>query len=509
MKKIIKTGFKTGLNFTLAFVVLFLFTFFKTKDKKQKPNILFIMTDEMRWDFMGVAGHTIVKTPALDRLADDGFYFHRTYTPHPVSVPARNTLFTSRYASVTGAERNNCNTRQGEFFLPSILQHFGYRTAISGKLHFNPKGPAYGFDEFYSYRDEGPDSLNWYNTYLFEKFGSQGPYPSVEGTRIYPNDPLGKDLGKYSRDSKHYEENWITMHASDFLSRQTKEEPWFLFVSFNRPHSPSVLPDPYYSMYKNAELKPLKITGELRRKDFPKSIKEQRHIIEDPEMADKLIRSYMGAITMVDDKISELIKILKVKGMYENTIIVFVADHGNMLGDKGRWFKGHMYEGSSRVPFIMKVPEGQVGVTGKGMKVEQIVELTDIMPTLLDLLDVKSEVNGMQGQSLLPLLKNDTTGCRNSAFGNLGDETMCVEGDYKFIYYSNNKEKEWEVFNLRTDPTESNNLSETGNIKVKLPGIKNKMEAILHQNPGPLKVKGMVLPEYARNPRPPLCLNPL
>ena len=158
---------------------------------------------------------------------------------------------------------------------------------------------------------------------------------------------------------------------------------------------------------------------------------------------------------------------------------------------------------------ILKPSEGQPGLTGKGRKVEQIVELTDIMPTLLDLLGVKNEVHGMQGQSMLPLMKNDTTGWRNTAFGNLGEETMYVEGDYKFIYYSNSKEKEWNVFNLRTDPSESNNLAETDYIKAKLPGVKSKMDTIMQQNPGPLKVEGMELPEYARNPRPPTCLNPL
>ena len=132
--------------FILLVPVLFILISCQEQDNS-KPNILFLMCDEMRWDCMGVSGHPVVQTPYLDGLAREGFHFPRAYSPHPVCVPARITLFTSRYGTVTEVMNNNHSAASGEFYLPSILQHYGYSTCISGKLHFNPVGSAYGFDE--------------------------------------------------------------------------------------------------------------------------------------------------------------------------------------------------------------------------------------------------------------------------------------------------------------------------------------------------------------------------
>ena len=490
------------------FLYLFVLTgllFSACSKKTELPNILFLMTDEMRWDCMGVSGHPVVRTPSMDGLAEEGFLFSRAYSPHPVCVPARITLFTSRYGMVTGVMNNSHAAIQGEFYLPSILQYYGYRTGISGKLHYNPVGSAYGFDEFYSYRQEGPDSLNWYQTYLQQQVGSRAIYPAVEGSKPYPDDPLGGDLGLYLHAPEHYETNWITSRALDFLRRQKADTPWFLFVSYNRPHSPSVLPEPHHSMYKDAALEIPELPGPYTRKEWAGAGARERHVVIEPDMADKMIRSYLGAISLVDDNIGKLLKLLAVKGMDENTIIVFTADHGNLLGDKGLWFKSPMWDGSSRIPMIMKVPEPLLEGIQPGRNVEEVVELTDIMPTLLELIGVKDKVAGMQGESMVPLLVNEPEDWRNYSFSKLthpylGDQMMIVEGDYKFIHYDKDGKIRWEVFNMVKDPDESLNLADEKEIQNMLPGIKSRMEAKVNERPDPLSVEGMPLPAYAEIP---------
>lgn len=470
---------------------------------KRKPNILFIMTDEMRWDYLGVAGHPAIKTPNLDKLANSGYYFPRAYSPHPVCVPARVTLFTSRYGSVTGVRGNGNNTNQGEIFLPSILQHFGYSTGISGKLHFHPRGHAYGFDEFYSYTGEGEVVENTYLHYLKKQFGSISKYPTAEGTKPFPDDPLGADLGLFRHSTEHYESHWITRHAVDFLRRQSDEKPWFLFLSYNRPHSPSVLPEPYFSMYRDANIEVPELPGRFTRKDAELLGARERHIVEDPEMAEKMIKSYMGAITLVDDRVGEVLDLLEKRGWRDNTIIVFTADHGNLLGDQGRWFKGPMWEGSSRIPLIICVPETLQEKAGNPRKIDEIVELTDIMPTLLDLAGLKNKVEGMQGESLKHLIEERKEGWRNYAFGSLGNQLMIVEGDYKYVHYKNKPGlPEWEVFNLKEDPKEKVNLAEREGVREMLPPILERMQKIEAEQPLPMNVEGMALPEYASYQRP-------
>jgi arylsulfatase A-like enzyme len=396
---------------------------------------------------------------------------------------------------------NNHSAVKGEFYLPSILQHYGYRTCISGKLHFKPAGSAYGFDEFYSYRTEGPDSLNWYPTYLQQNVGSRGIYPSVEGSKPYPDDPLGGDLGKYLHDPEHYETNWITRNALDFLGRQDADKPWFLFVSYNRPHSPSVLPEPHYSMYDDADLDIPELPGPYTREEWAGAGARERHVVVEPEMASKLIRSYLASISLVDDNIGKLLDLLTEKGMDENTIVVFTADHGNLLGDKGLWFKSPMWDGSSRIPMIMKVPETVLEGVKPGRKVVEIVELTDIMPTLLELIKVQDNVQGMQGKSMVPLLEGNAESWRNYSFSMLthpylGDQLMIVEGKYKFIHYDKDGQTRWEVFDMEEDPDEALNLAEMTEIQEMLPAIKSRMEDIVSDRPRPLTVDGMDIPAY-------------
>ena len=185
-----------------------------------KPNILFIMVDEMKWNVMSCAGHPIVKTPHLDRLAREGTRFETAYTVAPICTPSRYSFFTGRYAHVHGATDNNTPPREPQLLLPSILKHHGYQTAISGKLHFIPNNRDYGFDYFWSFAGEGPGRLPSWPQDIEKKHGRDAAR-RLE-VRPFPDDPLGRDLGKLGYPKEDAQTFWIPTAPSIFSASATR-----------------------------------------------------------------------------------------------------------------------------------------------------------------------------------------------------------------------------------------------------------------------------------------------
>lgn len=425
-----------------------------------KPNILFIMVDEMKWNVMSCAGHSIVKTPNLDRLAKEGTRFATAYTVAPICTPSRYSFFTSRYAHVHGATDNSTPTREPQLLLPAILQHAGYQTAISGKLHFIPSGPDYNFESFWSFAGEGPRKLPAWPEEVDKKHG-RGSSRRLE-IQPFPDDPLGRDLGKLPYPKEDAQTFWITDRAVEFLNQWPKERPFFLFVSYLDPHSPSHLCEPYWSMFDAAKM-PLPATF---KQDPSKEAKTQanRHEVNDPEIVQALTAAYFAKVTMVDDNIGRLLDQLGKLGLAENTLIVFTADHGNMLGDLNRWFKGAMYEGSTRIPLLMKAPAASpfAAQFNRGTVVTSIVQNIDVMPTLCEIAGVPLPPQGIQGRSLTALVSGKTTGWPERAFAERGS-SMVRTAQYKFIRNERKNERhgggESELYDLTQDPMEVNNLA--------------------------------------------------
>lgn len=425
-----------------------------------KPNILFIMVDEMKWNVMSCAGHPIVKTPNLDRLASEGTRFATAYTVAPICTPSRYSFFTSRYAHVHGATDNSTPTREAQVLLPAILKHAGYQTAISGKLHFIPSGPDYGFDSFWSFAGEGPHKLPTWPEAVEQKHG-RGSSRKL-AIQPFPDDPLGRDLGKLTYPKEDAQTFWITDRAVEFLNQRDHERPFFLFVSYLDPHSPSHLCDPYWSMF-DADKMPLPPTF---KQDPSKEAKTQanRHEVNDPAIVKALTAAYFAKVTMVDDNIGRLLDRLRKLGLEENTLIVFTADHGNMLGDLNRWFKGAMYEGSTRIPLLLKAPPATpvAAQFNRGAVVTNIVQNIDVMPTLCEIAGVPLPAEGIQGRSLTPLVSGKAEGWPERAFAERGS-SMIRTAQYKFIRNERKNERhgdgQSELYDLTQDPLEVHNLA--------------------------------------------------
>lgn len=458
-----------------------------------RPNILFIMVDEMKWNAMSCAGHPIVKTPHLDRLAGEGTRFATAYTVAPICTPSRYSFFTGRYAHVHGSTDNSTPPREPQLLLPAILKHHGYQTAISGKLHFIPNNLAYEFDYFWSYGGEGPRKLPTWPQDVENKYGRNAARRLQ--VQPFPDDPLGRDLGKLAYPKQDSQTFWVTDRAVDFLRVRDKGRPFFLFVSYLDPHSPSHLCEPYWQMF------------DARKMPLPPTFKQDasgasptaanRHEVHDPKIVQAMTAAYYAKVTMVDDNVGRLLSQLHTLGLAENTLIVFTADHGNMLGDLNRWFKGVMYEGSARIPLLIKAPPRSplAARFNRGAVIDNIVENIDVMPTLCELAGVPCPAQGVQGRSLAGLVAGQADRWKDVAFAERNSAMIRTPG-YKLIQ---NDEKAgrrgggaYELYDMLHDPQETRNLAGDAAHAATVKDLAARLDAWRNDHPPVPVIQGLV-----------------
>ncbi len=475
---------------------------------RNRPNVLFIMADQMRWDVLGCAGHPICRTPVLDAMAARGVRFSNFYTAAPTCTPARYSLFSGRHVHVHNGWSNGWPTRDGEIFLPSILKHYGYATAIAGKLHFAPKEESFGFDDFRSYRAEGPTPERGYDAYMTRKYGDAYQRNRIEEGTAY------KGVGRFADPPEDYDTSWITaqsIEALDLLAQSGK--PWFLFASYHDPHSPFVEPEPYFSMYERESipLRPIPPENRRLRRDA-RGTQERAHVIDDPEIVQAITAVYYGSTTHVDHDAGILLDALAERGLADNTIVLFLSDHGDMMGDRGRMNKQVMYEGAAHVPLVMQIPESIHPALAPGRVVDEITGHVDILPTVLDLCGLPIP-QGMQGKSLVPLCAGNAAGWPNEAFAAVraapfvrqeaymvGKKRMLRTPAYKLIDYGADFRTQWELFNMADDPGETRNLANDTGCRSVLRALAARLDALQAEAPPPVRVPGMPTPSYAYVP---------
>ncbi len=475
------------------------------------PNVLLLMADQMRWDVLGCAGHPICKTPALDAMAARGARFANFYSAAPICTPARYSVFNGRHVPVHEGWWNGLPTRDGEIFLPSILRHYGYATAIAGKLHFDPKEDPFGFDDFRTFRAEGPTPERGYEAYMKGKYGKLDRDRIEAGTCPWPDDPHGRGVGLFADPLEDIDTSWITrqtLEALDLLEQSGK--PWFLFASYHDPHSPFVEPEPYYSMYDREAIPLREIPPEIGRlRRDARGSQEVNHLIDDPEMLREITAIYYAATTHVDHDIGIVLAELDKRGLTDNTIIMFMSDHGDMMGDHGRMYKQAMYEGAVHVPLIVQVPESvRPGLT-PGRVVDEVTGHVDIVPTVLDLCGLPVP-EGVQGKSLAQLCAGKTAGWPNEAFSwmlgvphtrqeayMLGTKLMLRTPAYKLIDYGAEFHTRWALYDMAADPGETRNLAGDPAHAAVLQALAERLAAWQHETPPAMRVPGMATPSYS------------
>lgn len=463
----------------------------------ERCNILFIMADQFRRDALGcTAGH--YWTPALDALAAEGVSFRRAVTNAPDCIPARWALATGLYPHQTGIWSN------GQVALaPSAwnwikaLRDAGYRTSLFGKTHFHesahPSGDlrdglalmqAYGFDDV----DEiaGPrGSMHTLSnmTELWRRAGLWEPYRrdfeerfATKPYLVRPS-PLGQG---------HYYDTYVGQRATEYLSRCAEREPWFCWVSFGGPHEPWDAPRPYDTLYEPADMpKPIErmrdgdTVGGLLARIFKKAPLQAPPLT--PMEIAEMRANYAGNVRLIDDQIRSMTDMVKAQRCYENTLIIFTSDHGEMNGDHGLIYKRNFLASAVEIPLILR-PPGSIAFSGVS---EALVELMDVGATVLDYAGLPF-APACGARTLRPLIEQRTGEHRAFVVSEFGGHTMVADQWGKAEF--DPERRPTLLFERDADPNELTNLVGNGRSETLAATIEGHWHEHLRQNSGTFRV---------------------
>ncbi len=346
-----------------------------------RPNVLILMTDQQRFDCLGANGNRILRTPHLDRLASQSANFRHAFVQSPVCVPSRVSYFTGRYAHCHRNRVNYTPCDSREVFWQRLMKGAGYRTGSVGKLHYWPPtrehAASTGWDHVYL--DDGVPKTDPYSDYVRWKQAND-PQPSVHYNAVLP----GSRNPFHGATDYRYSPTWWTGMQTVELLREfaASPKPFFLFSSFFKPHSPYTVPEPFASLYDGVDIPlPLQVPLETIQA-LPKPVRTQilrgRFYDMDRGRLQWIYRSYYGAVSMVDEQIGKILEELDRGGKADNTIVIFVSDHGDQLLEHGLPEKNVFFEASVRVPCLIRYPAR----VSPGVR-EELLESIDLLPTVL------------------------------------------------------------------------------------------------------------------------------
>jgi choline-sulfatase len=424
-----------------------------------KLNILFIMDDQHRGDCLGCDGHPVVQTPHLDQLAAEGARFTSAYSSTPTCTPARAALLTGLSPWNHGMLGYASVPEQYPYEMPTALKEAGYYTCSIGKNHWTPQRNKHGLDECIldeSGRAQNPEFKSDYRCW----FSSVAPTQDPDATGIGFNDYTARP---FALDEHLHPTRWTGDVAVNFLEQYDKEQPFFLKVSFARPHSPYDPPQRFWDLYKDAEIPERHIGDWAGRFEARSSDRDDLwHGDLGAEAARTARIGYYGNITFIDEQIGRMRDVLEARGMLENTLILFVSDHGDMTGDHHLWRKSYAYEPSARVPMIIRWPESLVEAS-RGQVREEPVEIRDIFPTFLDATG-SAPARELDGKSMLELARGNAGDWRawidlehDVCYGKNNHWTALTDGKTKYIFHAFDGEEQ--LFDLANDPGEIHDLA--------------------------------------------------
>ena len=427
------------------------------------PNILFIMTDQHRWDYLGCYGADFVTTPNIDRLAASGLRFTNAFTNAPLCAPARIGLATGLHPARIGALDNSSYLPQHLSSYYQRLRDGGYRVGCVGKLDL-AKPDAYNG----RYGDR-PPVYRWGFTHPEEV---EGKMHAALGDPSAPHGPYTRYLRERGRLTSFCEDyrrraeaGWIlgvshdsVLPTEDFhdvyigrravrwIENIADDFPWHLFVSFVGPHDPFDPPREYAERYRGAAM-PEAIPKSQHGK--PQWIRNREKEFDAPELA-QIRRQYCALIELIDDQVGALLDALETRDMLDNTIIVFSSDHGEMLGDHGLFQKGTPYEPAIHIPLIVAGP----GIDG-GRTSDALVDMSDLNPTICALAGVDAAPD-MDARSFEQILRGGQETHRREIMTALTNFACLRTASAKFV---DNCEDMPELYDLERDPGESRNIA--------------------------------------------------
>lgn len=419
------------------------------------PNILFMMVDQMRADYMGCAGNEWIQTPHLDRLASEGTRFSQCVTPVPVCMAARHSFMTGQRCATHGRSANNVPDPDPlHETVMQLLGFAGYRTRAIGKMHFRPVRRHHGFHRM-ELMEEIPDFRQDDDYLMYLQENGYGHKREVHGVRN-----LLYHLPQVSViPEEHHGSTWVADRTIDFLSKN-RDKPFFCWSSWIAPHPPWNPPEPFASMYKNEDM-PLPVHWDRDIETLPPRHRGMTNFCDMGHAPDERLQRvkalYSGSISHIDKGVGRILHALDELGLAENTLVIFTSDHGELLGDHQMWQKGVPFEASVNVPLLARFP----GKLDAGVVNEDLVSLLDLMPTMLDIADVVyPNEKGLAGDSLLVRDGGGLAEPRDDYVVEIGrgaSRWLSLRGKkWKYNYWLADG---WEeLYDLETDPEEAHNL---------------------------------------------------
>ncbi|MFB6135515.1 MAG: sulfatase [Halobacteriaceae archaeon] len=445
---------------------------------EDRPNVLWITTDQQRFDTLGCYGNDWVSTPNLDELASRGVRFERAYCQSPVCTPSRASFLTGRYPRTTRCRSNGFPIPEEEVLVPRLLTEAGYRCGLSGKLHLSPfntteTDPA--VEEPARRIDDGYASFHWSPSPPSKFHAPTNEYEqwlTRQGVEFERESIAESEYATTSVPAEYHQTTWCVDRAVDFVETMGRREagrPWLFSVNVFDPHlafdPPEAYLEPYLDRLEEVPL-PNYEAGELDDKPAAQRVQSEDDWFHFAEMDDadhRAVRAaYWAMVDLIDDQVGRLLDALDESGQRDETLVVFMSDHGELLGDHGMYTKGpFFYEPSVRVPLVFEGP----GVA-EGVETDALVELVDLAPTLLEAAGVDRPL-GMQARSLWPLLRGEADEGRDAVYSEYyvdqhpaSDDaeqllTMVRTDRYKLV--RSHATGEGELYDLDADPTETTN----------------------------------------------------
>ena len=456
------------------------------------------MSDQHRGDCLGADGNSVIHTPNLDRLAAGGVRFRCAYSSTPTCTPARAALLTGMSPWSHGLLGYGKVAERYPVELPRLLSEAGYYTTGIGKMHWTPQRNLHGFHQTIldeSGRVESPDFRSDYRSWLWSEAPEANPEPSGIDWNGYAAKP-------FPLPERLHPTAWIGETAVRFLRDYRRPEPWFLKVSFERPHSPYDPPARWMARYRDAALPPAR-AGEWAAKYRPRS--DSGPAIWHGDLGAQAVRSarqgYYGSVSFVDEQIGRILSAVDAKGALRDTVILFLADHGDMLGDEYLWRKGYAYQPASRIPMLLHWPGGLERST-RGRVIANPVEIRDVLPTFLDAAG-KSIPKEVEGASLLALARNPDRAWRpwidlehDVVYSPDNHWNALTDGLWKYIFHANTGQEQ--LFHLAKDPYELADLSGDSQSDGELREWRSRLIAHLAPRGEPWVVRGQLGIRHAR-----------
>jgi arylsulfatase len=428
----------------------------------EKPNVLLICTDHWPGRLGGWTGASCVQTPTIDRIASNGITFSNAYSACPICVPARRTLMTGLGTRGHGTRSNKSIPMPDAPTIADCFREQGYQTCAVGKLHVSPQRSRIGFDDVISC-EEGRHPVDMPDDW--ELFLADRGYRGMQYARgATQNDYL---VTPWHLPDDCHPTSWAAREMSRTLVRRERDRPGFWYLSFIGPHPPIWPIAPFLQQYEHLGI-PEPVMGtwmENLRSHLPQILEGKQNNLAPcgapPEAIAWVRRAFFATMTQIDYQIRAVIGTLRQERLLQNTVIAFTSDHGDMLGNHGLWGKTVFYEGSTKIPFIIS-PPNSLDVGERGRTDNRLVELGDMVPSLLELCGIPVP-SGVEAKSVFSETHRDLL------FGEFGDRhsatRMIRKGSYKLIYYADGNQ--FQLFDLENDPEEIEDLAaDPGHLQV-------------------------------------------